>query len=661
MPSTANNCGVGDREFFLIEYDKAPVKPPEPLISEYIQGKRIMPSNTPFPGFWNNGRSPYTVEIMDNMSPVSPVQHQAVMKGAQIGLTAACENVVAYWMDEFPAEILYTSATEELLGKWATKRLEPLIDSCGFRHKIYAQTENRSSRRTGDKVLSKEFVGGNLSMASAQSASGLRSDSIRVLLRDEIDGAPPLLRTGEGNWLEVSYARTFAWGPRKKILDFSTPTTWEESEINKLFERGDQRKFMVRCPFCGKPQELKFGSEQTLYGIKAETKAGSFIQAYYMCAHCREPIFNHHKTDMLATGMWEPTAKSEDPTFRSYHISSLYSPVGMLSWNEVWKKYQNAVGSPDGMRAFTNLYLGLPFKESGSKPDIGRVIELRGGYRSGTVPRGYIVGDNQYVGPLYLTAGIDVQRGSDTDENNPQRLEMDIVATGPGYRTWGVAYKVFHGKIDDPFSGAWQLLHEWAVQGGLTFGRFNVSMVFIDSGDGNFTDVVYRFAKRWQNTYPSKGFGALKKRKTEAGDEAGPENFKRYRVVKLDEDTALIEISTNYYKTNLYNNLKISRLPLDPQKPGFCDFPVDYNEKYFMGLTAEEKRSDGSFHCPSGTRNEALDCRVMANCAADFYLDAKVSEFKAAAKVAGATIADLSKITHRIVIDRLADLVRRSF
>lgn len=644
-----NNARNWDVAFFDAEIEKMPVSPPMALISDYIESRRILPSNTPFPGFWSNNRTPYAIEIMDNMSPFSPIQHEVIMKGAQLGLTASAENVIAYWMDECPAEILYLSATEGLLVKWATKRLEPLIDSCGFRHKIYAQTENKQSRRTGDKVLVKEFAGGTLDMASAQSASGLRSDSKRILIRDEVDGAPLNLRTGEGSYIEVSYARTFAFGARKKIMDFSTPTTFESSIIFPLYEAGDQRKYMVPCPYCKKYQELEFGNERTQHGLKAETMAGDIVGAHYICENCHDAIFNHHKTKMLIASRWEPTSKSHAKEFRSYHLSSLYSPVGMLSWADLYKKYDQALKKPDGMRAFVNLYLGLPFKESGSRPDISKVIELRGGYFAMTIPDGV----------LWLTAGIDVQRGSESDPNNPPRLEMEVVGHGPGYTTWSIMYWVFDGAVDDPHDGAWAKLTQWARDGGFHFKRkdgrvFGISTVFIDSGDGNLTDVVYRFASTWQNTFPSKGFSALKRRKNENDDEAGPNNFKRYRGVKLNEDSILYEISTNYYKTHIYNNLKIQRQDIDPQRPGFCHFPVDYGEKFFSMLTAEEKRSDGTFHCPSGRRNEALDCRVMAMCASDVFLDAKVMEIKAAAKQNGANAYQLQEVNHRSVLDLMA-------
>ena len=320
----------------------------------------------------------------------------------------------------------------------------------------------------------------------------------------------------------------------------------------------------------------------------------------------------------------------------------------MLSWLDLYQKYVQALKKPDGMRAFVNLYLGLPFKESGSRPDISKVIELRGGYQAMTVPEGV----------LWLTAGVDVQRGSGSDPNNPPRLEMEVVGHGVGFSTWSIMYWVFEGPVDDPYYGAWAQLTEWAKNAGLQFKRkdgriFNVSMVFVDSGDGNLTDVVYRFTSTWGNTFPSKGFSALKKRKNEGDDEAGPSNFKRYRAVKLNEDTILYEIATNYYKTHIYNNLKIERQAIDPQRPGFCHFPVDYGEKYFSMLTAEEKRSDGTFHCPSGRRNESLDCRVMAMCASDVFLDAKVMEIKLAAKQAGATAVELQQVSHRFVMEKM--------
>lgn len=638
---------TSDIDFLLSEIGKKPTDPPPRLISQYIEGHRVLPTNTPFPGPWENQRTPYLIELMDNMSPYSPVEITSIKKGAQLGVTAGAENIAGYWMDAFPAEILYVSATDSLLEKWATKRLEPLIDSIGMRPKITAQVENSKSRRTGDKMFSKEYVGGTLNMASAQSASGLRSDSKRVLILDEIDGAPAQLKTGEGNWLDVVYARKNAWGARGKVFELSTPTTFQESLIQKRWERGDRRVYKVPCPRCGVLDKLEFDN------LRHEMRSGQLYSVWYECPHCHEAVQNYEKKwfmDPENGAGWEPTAVASSRGHRSYQISSMYSPVGMLSWFDLYQKYLDCKDTDEGKRSFTNLYLGEPYKETGSRPKIEKVIDLRGNYPEGEVQPGV----------LFLTMGVDVQAGSAKDPNNPPRLELEVMGTGAGYRTWSVLYKVFEGPVDNAFDGAWEDMHQWAMNGGLTFSRadgrkFPVSLVLIDSGDGNLIDTVYSFTNRWQACHPSKGVQALKKKKTDVGDEESVHNFARYRAVRTSRasDITLFDISTNFYKTHFYNNLKIARKDTDQQSPGFCNFPRERSEKYFRMATAEEKRNDGSFHA-GGRRNEALDCRVMCSCAADIFIDAKVAALKEAARKQGASDPDLERINQRMVIDMLA-------
>jgi phage terminase large subunit GpA-like protein len=317
--------------------------------------------------------------------------------------------------------------------------------------------------------------------------------------------------------------------------------------------------------------------------------------------------------------------------------------------------YEEAQKDPQKKQDFDQLKMGRPHKQSGTRPKPEKIIENRGIYKSAQVPDGI----------LYLTAGLDVQRGSSSDPNNPPRLEMEVLGIGAGYRTASIEYRRFEGDITDPFGGAWEKLNDYAIESGLTYYRddgfgFPVSLIFVDSGDGETTDLVYRFCTRWQNTFPIKGFSALKRRKTEKGDEVTEGNFRRYRAVKIGEDITLYEISTNYYKTQVYHNLKIARQEVEPQRPGFCDFPRDYGERYFEMLTSEERRRDGSFHNPTGRRNEALDCRVYALCAGDVFLDSEVLNYKSWAKQQGSGPAELQRITHKTVIEAMArQTVRR--
>jgi phage terminase large subunit GpA-like protein len=624
-----------------------PDQPPPRFISEYAENKRILPSNTPIPGPWKNWRTQFGVEIMDCLSPWNPTQHIDVMSAAQVVKTSLQENCIGFYIGACPAPILFMSGTDALLKKWATKRLEPLIDSLNLRKRFIAPVESEKTRRTGDTTFQKLFNGGFLEMASAQSPSSQRADSVRILCIDEPDAAPPLLVTGEGYFDEVSEARTRGWGNRRKILATSTPTERQTSTIYRRFLLGDQCEYFVPCPLCGKFQILERGDEKGSHGLRAETKKGEIEFVYYLCDHCHDAIFEHQKPDLIRGGKWETKTKPERLR-RSFHLNSLLSPLGMYSWIDYWTDYNKAQKMPDGMRSFTNLGDGLPFQASGTRPKAEKIIENRGKYKSGEVPEGV----------LYLTAGIDVQRGSKSDPDNPPRLEMEILGIGYGYKTWSILYKVFEGAVDDAFSGAWELLQDFALETELTFYRkidnfgFPVRLIFIDSGDGEMTSEVYKFCSRWENTYPSKGFRSIQQRKKEKPDELTEGSFKRYRSAKMSEDILLYEISTNYYKNHVYNNVKISRLPQDPQKPGFCDFPIDYGQKYFDMLTAEEKLTDSSYES-HGRRNEALDCRVMCLCAADVWLDLELIEYRIWAKSNGWKQDKIKRISHRTVIDNL--------
>lgn len=578
------------------------------------------------------------------------------MKSVQSAVTFFAENIMMPWLAEWHAEVLYITGTEGLLKKW-TKRLEPCIDSCGLRGQITAQVTDKKTRQTGDKQLSKRFKGGGgLDMGSAQSPSSLRSDSKQILIIDEVDSAPEQLVTGEGNFVDVAGGRTEAFQWKKKIMRFSTPTTWERSLIFKLFNLGDQREYYVPCKRCGKHFYMEFKQ------LVPEFEKGQLKLAWLKCPHCDEPHFNSDKTEMLKlnNAFWKPEAIPVSKYRRSYHISKYMVPVGLSTWTSIYQDYLKAKkAGPDGMRTFVNLQSGLPFKEIGVRPKLENVMELKGGYRSREVPDGV----------LFLTCALDVQQGSKTDAKSPPRLEMEILGHGQEFRTWSIEYKVFTGRIwrtdkssgemveikggaaeadkvdkklyeieydlgiENPYKGAYSEFHDWALKE-FTYTRadgmkFAPRIVFVDSGDPITMQAVYAFCRRpeWKNTFPIKGRGAIKRQmKGETGDSADDNSMIKYRPHRA-ADTREIEfynISTWHYKAHLFNNLTVKRVPFDPQSPHFCDFPQDYSEKYFKQLTANEKRTDGSFHDLPGQACEALDIRVYNLCAADVWLASRM-------------------------------------
>ena len=304
-----------------------PDKRPSILISKHAE-KRILPPGTPRPGALDLLYTPYLIEPINNMSPSSPVQHTGILKNAQGGWTMAAECIIIFFIDYEPRPQIFVSATQDLLEKWAVERLDKAIDGYNIRHKIGATLNTKGSRRTGDKTFQKEYMGLFLDMVSAQSAPSLRSVDKCILIRDEISGVPLLLKTGEGSWLDVSEARLNSWGDMAKIFDLSTPGILGECPMYDIYMQGDQRKFLIPCPLCGKEQELKWGPDNEQYGLKWEMKKGFLVKnsVVYMCEHCHDPISESTKGQILTKGHWEPSAKSY-PDMRTYSINTMYSRI----------------------------------------------------------------------------------------------------------------------------------------------------------------------------------------------------------------------------------------------------------------------------------------------------------------------------------------------
>jgi len=56
-----------DIDFFREMVAQLPDKQPPVLISQYVEGRRNLPTNTPLSGFWQNSRAPYLRVSTDSL------------------------------------------------------------------------------------------------------------------------------------------------------------------------------------------------------------------------------------------------------------------------------------------------------------------------------------------------------------------------------------------------------------------------------------------------------------------------------------------------------------------------------------------------------------------------------------------------------------------
>jgi phage terminase large subunit GpA-like protein len=558
---------------------------PEPLlgVSDWADGHRILSGRgSAEPGPWRTARTPYLREIMDALSPHHPARRVVLMKGAQVGGTECGNNWIGYVIHHAPGPMLAVQPTVELAKRFSEQRIDTLIEETPALRERVALPRSRDS---GNRQLSKEFPGGLLVMAGANSAVGLRSMSARFLFLDEIDAYPGDAE-GEGDPVVLAEARARTFGWRSKTLLVSTPTIAGLSRIEREYLASDQRRYFVPCPFCGYQQHLRFERLRWEKG-KPET-------ALYLCESCDGGIGEAHKTAMLEAGEWRATAQPTDPQTIGFHVSSLYSPVGWLSWTEIARSWLAADGDDRALKAFVNGVLGETWQERGERPSWERLLERREQYRLGTVPSGVTI----------ITAGADLQR---------DRIEVSVWGWASGYESWLIEHLVISGSPGE--DATWDELAEikrqiWPREDG---GAQRITTMAVDTG-GEFTSDAYRQIKRL-------GDPLLMACRGVEGWNANVMVSRASRTTRQVRGVELRNVASAPIKAELYRRLWLARTD-EGFPPGWVHLPVGIEPEWIKQLVAEQlvtvRDRRGFAHREwqkLRERNEALDCAVLARAA----------------------------------------------
>lgn len=518
--------------------------PPDLTISQWAEKNRILSrASSSSPGRWQNSRTPYLVEIMDQLSPQSPATDVVFMKGAQVGGTEALINTALYYIAHDPCPIGLFQTTETTAKRFVKQRMNTAFAAM-----------HMDDVFTGDEMYLREFPGGVMITGWSNSASNLRSMPVRVALCDEISGWAKDCE-GEGDPCSLVEARTVTFARRKRFWN-STPGIEGECRITQRFRNGDQRYFNVPCPHCGQLHVWKWE-----YLVWDKDENGNHLPwtARMKCPHCGETYGEYLKPELLNAGVW--IATNENGAFPSYHLSGLYAPLGAgLSWSDAVTQFINAQGDVNLLKTFTNNVLGEPWNvDGGVQLDQYGLFARKEDYGA-EVPNDAVI----------LTAGVDVQ---------DDRLECDIVGWGPHRHRYGITHKVFVG--DPSLSAVWEALDQTLMAGyeNPNGERLFVAGGLIDSG-GHHTADVYRFTARreFRNIYACVGKAGLSRPIV-----TRPKRTDKSRALQATVVTVGVDVA----KDQLFDCLAHE----DRTAPGYCHFPdrEEYNDEYFAQLTAEKR------------------------------------------------------------------------
>ena len=546
--------------------------PPEMTIGQWAEKYRVLAgSASSEPGRWSNERTPYLVEIMDELSPQSSATDVVFMKGSQIGGTEVLINTALYYIKHCPSPIGAFQTTEQTAKRFLKQRMNPAFAAMGMEDIFY-----------GDEMYLKEFPGGVLVTGWSNSPSHFRSAPFRIFLGDEISEWPKDCG-GQGDPCELGRRRTTNF-PRRKLFWNSTPGIDGECRITEMFFGGDQRHYQVPCPHCGELHKWEWAN--IVWDCDAD--GHDLPETVRMkCPHCGAEYGEHYKTELMAQGQW--VKENPDGDYPSFHINALYSPLGWYSWkNAVWD-FLKAKGDVNKMKSFTNNVLGEAWSLDG-----GKVID----------PNGLMTRCEEYEaevpdGAVVLTAGVDVQ---------DDRLEVEIVGWGRGLENWGITNRVLIGNPSESF--VWEALDSvlMAGYGNSMNEKLYVAAALIDSG-GHHTADVYRYTSKRErrNIFACVGKAGLARPLV-----TRPKKTDKSSVY----DANIVNVGVDIAKDQFYDWIAIER-----PGPGYCHFPAkpdEYNSEFFAQLTAEKRfkkwvrGAQVWAYKKLRPRNEALDKRNYA-------------------------------------------------
>ena len=564
-------------------------------VSEWADAHReLTQTSSREPGRWRTSRTPYLREIMDELSPQSRAERVVFMKGAQIGGTEAGNNWIGFTIHHNPGPMLMVLPTIDVARRVSKQRIAPMIRASRV---LRERVRESRARDSGNTLLTKEYDGGVLLMAGANSSAGLRSMPVRDLFPDELDDYPPDV-DGQGDPLDLAEERTNTYEGVRKIYCVSTPTIRNLSRIEALYRQSDRRRYFLQCPECGHWDFLTWRGrdwvtevEGTHHNIRIDNNRPDTAHMRCGLHGCR--VDERHKTAMLRGGEWRPTRKDHDGRIVGFHLSALYSPSGWRTWSECAAKFLKAKNDPPALKTWINTTLGETYEERGDSVESHALRRRCAKILPGSTgwPRKRVVPDG--VGALI--AAVDTQA---------DRLEVVVKGYGAGEESWLVDYERLPG--DPSASGVWADLDRYHAQTFVheTSGReLRIDRMVVDTG-GLHTEEVYRYVK----PRLARGVFGVK-----GGNMSGrplvdrPSYNNRYRLPLF-----VLCVDTG-------KEVVLSRLLVDSPGPGYVHIPDWVDDEYLDQLTSEKGirkyvkgRGLSRVWLEVHNRHEALDLEVYA-------------------------------------------------
>ena len=360
----------------------------------------MRPTDSPYGNRVDLKATPWLIEPLNAFSDPN-VHTVVIMSSVQTGKSLSMMSVLAWMIDNQPANCLVVLDTIEQAKRLARNKMFPYLESCGPVSKMMP-----SLRVSGpsNKTLQLINFGGFYIMVLPANDSALRSHTSRYMLGDEVSSWP-------AGAVGKAIGRTASF-PNKKIWLSSTPLNEGDNEkgddFSRAWKEGSQEIWSMRCLKCGQHIPVNFNECIKWNDNKARRKELDWDfnvvreTTKLVCASCG---YKHDNTEynvrkMNAGGKYTAFNDNAVKGVRSFRFNKINLDPGLSTWDGLAVEFLRGkremyLGNPAPFINFFNLSLGEPWNLQRTADDVSITTDE--------------VGITLQSDKTILTAGIDCQ------------------------------------------------------------------------------------------------------------------------------------------------------------------------------------------------------------------------------------------------------------
>lgn len=591
-----------------------------------MQESYSLPSVTGHEGLYQFEYAPYFLGVANALD--DPENYEIVlMKASQIGWTYFILGYILYRIQNDPCPMLGVFATEKDGTKFYRQKLVKTVES----NPDFSELIDISKKSPWNE---KHFPDGFLSLVGSNSPGNLKSmSSVGIAFVEEPDDTASDVQE-QGDSIDLCEERLKRYPGVSKLIVGGTAKTKDLSKTEARLKQSYAAVLPIVCHSCGESHVLDWdnvsweGKDES--SSKFDEETGELLDnhddvfgfnkpstATYICPYCKtewddnQRKKNVRKTVFDAYAGGDPLAgwvKTQDVTGVAgfQKLSELYVCVPGTSLEQVVREYLVAMkffeaGDDTKLKKFKNQKLGLSYEyESDDRIDPDQLRSWADDYEHMVCPGS----------ALKVTAGVDVQK---------DRLAIVIRAWGRKEESWLLYWGELVGRPGDENDLVWDELDKLLFEPikHERFGSIFLDAVSIDSSDGNTSDEVYQWVRTRSKKHRKIEIMAIKGSSHDDGSKnvfshgAKKDHNNTKRVTKADKHGVIVySVGTHRAKDIITKRLKGTSAVMHAYKTAL--------PSYFEQVVAEFKAPSGKhrgkllWHCPSGKRNEALDCEVYA-------------------------------------------------